>query len=139
MDVRVYYEDTDAGGVVYYANYLKYCERARMEFFRDRGIGVSAYGAEGILFVVAHAEVSYKASARHDDLLTIKTYIIDHSRTSYTFLHRIFRKETEELLVEAKIRLACVDRNVKVRRLPEPVKRVVEEAMKAAREELSLI
>ncbi|MBU0754116.1 MAG: acyl-CoA thioesterase, partial [Planctomycetes bacterium] len=66
MDIRVYYEDTDSGGVVYYANYLRFFERDRTEYFRERGIGVAEYDAKGVLFVVADVEIAYRASAHHD-------------------------------------------------------------------------
>jgi acyl-CoA thioester hydrolase len=125
MRIRVYYEDTDSGGVVYYANYLRFCERARTEFLRERGVEVAAHDAEGVIFVVARVEIAYRAPARYNDLLEIDTRIIDRRRTSFTFRHRILHGETEKLLAEADVRLVCVGAKGKPRRLPGDVARVV--------------
>jgi acyl-CoA thioester hydrolase len=128
MQIRIYYEDTDSGGVVYYANYLKFCERARTEFFRERGVDVAAYDARGIIFVVAHVDISYRAPARYNDLLEIETGLQACSRTSFIFSHRILRQETGQLLVEAELKLVCVNEKGKPRGLPDDVARVVEKA-----------
>ncbi|MDH4251480.1 MAG: YbgC/FadM family acyl-CoA thioesterase, partial [Nitrospira sp.] len=69
MDIRVYYEDTDCGGVVYYANYLKYFERARTHYLEDRGLSVAGLMAEGTVFVVVHTEVHYRLPARYGETL----------------------------------------------------------------------
>jgi len=73
MQIRVYYEDTDAAGVVYHSNYLNYCERARTEYLRERGYSVAELAASGTVFPVARMEIDFKAPARHDDLLRIVT------------------------------------------------------------------
>ncbi|MFZ5877606.1 MAG: YbgC/FadM family acyl-CoA thioesterase [Nitrospirota bacterium] len=119
MHIRVYYEDTDCGGVVYYANFLRYFERARTEYLRERGIEVAAYAAAGLLFVVAHAEVSYRSPGRYNDLLEIDTDVVDLTRTSLTFAHEIRRAGDDRLIVEGAARLVCVDERGKPRRLPE--------------------
>ena len=67
--VKIYYEDTDAGGVVYYANYLHYMERARTEFLLEKGIDVSEYHNRGYLFAVVHVDISYKKPARHGEII----------------------------------------------------------------------
>jgi acyl-CoA thioester hydrolase len=119
MLIRVYYEDTDCGGVVYYANFLRYFERARTEYLRERGIEVATYAAAGLLFVVAHAEVSYRSPGRYNDLLEVETDIVDLTRTSLTFAHEIHRAGDDRLIVEGAARLVCVDERGKPRRLPE--------------------
>ena len=73
MEVRVYYEDTDCGGVVYYANYLRYIERARTEYLREREVDLVTLMEGGIIFVVRSVQVGYKSSARYNDLLSIDT------------------------------------------------------------------
>lgn len=73
FDLRIYYEDTDCGGVVYYANYLKYFERARTHCLEARGVAVSAQLQEGTQFVVVHAELDCRSPARYGDVLTIET------------------------------------------------------------------
>lgn len=119
MQIRVYYEDTDCGGVVYYANFLRYFERARTEYLRDRGIEVAAYAAVGLLFVVSHAEVSYRSPGRYNDVLEVETDVVDLTRTSLTFGHEIRRVGDDRLIVEGAARLVCVDERGKPRRLPE--------------------
>ncbi|MFY9270136.1 MAG: YbgC/FadM family acyl-CoA thioesterase [Candidatus Manganitrophaceae bacterium] len=121
MEIRVYYEDTDAGGVVYYANYLNYFERGRTEYFRERGIEVASYAAVGILFVVAHAEVDYRSAARYNDLLMMETEIVDFSRASLTFSHRVLLRGSDREVVEGWVRLVCVDSKLKPRRLPDEI------------------
>lgn len=125
MQIRVYYEDTDAGGVVYYANYLKYFERGRTEFFRERGLEVSSYAAVGVLFVVAHAEIDYRQAARYNDLLDMETEVVDFSRASLTFSHVIRLRDTEKVVAEGWVRLVCVDARFKPKRLPEEIIKIV--------------
>ena len=82
MDIRTYYEDTDAAGVVYHANYLKFFERARTEYFRERGLSVSELAAAGFVFPVVRMELDFRAPARHDDLLSVET-ALTQARVSY--------------------------------------------------------
>jgi len=125
MDIRVYYEDTDAGGVVYYANFLRYFERARPEYLRERGLDVAAYARVGILFVVGHVEIDYRMPARYNDLLDIATEIVDFSRASLTFSHVVRFRGTDHVVVEGSARLVCVNESGKPRRLPEEVAQLV--------------
>lgn len=126
MQIRIYYEDTDCGGVVYYANFLRYFERARTEYLRDRGFEVAAYAAAGLVFVVAHAEVSYQAPARYNDVLDIETAVVDVTRTSLTFAHAIRRIGDDRVIVEGAARLVCVDERGKPRRLPEDLRALLQ-------------
>lgn len=119
MDIRIYYEDTDCGGVVYYANVLKYFERARTEYLRDRGIEVAAYAAVGLLFLVSHVEIDYRAPARYNDLLSLESDVVDFTRTSLTFSHSLTRHRDDQLIAEGWVRLVCVDERGRPRRLPE--------------------
>lgn len=125
MQIRVYYEDTDAGGVVYYANYLKYFERGRTEYFRERGVDIASYAAAGILFVVAHAEIDYRQPARYNDLLELDVEIVDFSRASLTFSHLIRLQGTDRVIAEGWARLVCVDERFKPKRLPEEIIQIV--------------
>lgn len=124
--VRVYYEDTDSGGVVYYANYLKYCERGRTEFFRDSNLSIAGLDSEGYLFVVARVEASYRSPAHHDDLLEVRTGVESLGRASISFSQRIFHVETDRLMVDAKVKVACTDKEGKVRPLPVSVRAAME-------------
>lgn len=108
LPVRVYYEDTDAGGVVYYANYLKYLERCRSEWLRHLGFDQRALAEDpGVVFVVAGVQVEYKRPARYDDHLMVSASIREHSKARLTFVQQVHRGD--ELLVDAIVRVACVD------------------------------
>lgn len=108
VHVRVYYEDTDAGGVVYYANYLKYLERCRSEWLRHLGFDQRALAVDpGVVFVVAGVTVDYKRPARFDDLLAVSASVRERSPAKLTFVQQVHRGD--ELLVDATVRVACVD------------------------------
>jgi acyl-CoA thioester hydrolase len=120
--VRVYWEDTDAGGVVYYANYLRFLERARTEWLRARGHEQREIAAKlGLLFVVLRVEIDYRAPARLDDQLFVSCEPIVSGRVSLQFSQRITRDSADGMpIVEAQIRAACVDaRTFRPRRIPE--------------------
>jgi acyl-CoA thioester hydrolase len=106
--VRVYYEDTDAGGVVYYANYLKFYERARTEMLRSMGFEQDQLIIErGIIFVVRSIQVDYLQSARFNELLQISTVISLVKPASIIFEQKITR--ADDLLSTGTIRIACLD------------------------------
>jgi len=117
MEVRIYYEDTDCGGVVYYGNYLKYFERARTQYLEERGLSVAGLMKEGAVFVVVHADVDYRSPARYDDRLSIETVVSDMTAASFTFSHVIRERESQRVVVEGSARLAATDGNGKVKRL----------------------
>lgn len=119
--VRVYWEDTDGGGIVYYANYLKFLERARSEWLRALGVDQAALQrAERIQFAVVEAQVRYRRPARYDDLLAVTAAVEGWRGASVAFAQEIRRGgEDGELLVEATIRAACLDADtLKPRPLP---------------------
>ncbi|MDO6386684.1 tol-pal system-associated acyl-CoA thioesterase [Uliginosibacterium sp. 31-12] len=106
--VRVYYEDTDAGGVVYYANYLRFCERARTECLRALGINQhSLRGDLGIVFVVRRVEADYLRSAELDDELQVMSTIYDIGAASLKFEQHVLRGDT--CLFKAHVTIACLD------------------------------
>ncbi len=107
LNVRVYYEDTDAAGIVFYANYLRFLERARTEFLRELGHSQHALMQEGVAFAVRSVSAEYLRPARLDDLLTVKTIIDSLGRAQLSFDQRILRGT--DLLLDAKIRVACID------------------------------
>ena len=120
---RVYWEDTDAGGIVYYANYLRFLERARTEWLRERGFSQQRLQREeGILFTVVSLEIEYRAPARLDDELEISCEPRLEGPASLRFAQRIYRRTPgaeRELLAEANVRVACLDaRTLRPRRLP---------------------
>lgn len=117
MNIRIYYEDTDCGGVVYYANYLKYFERARTQYLEERGLSVAGLMKEGTVFVVVHAEVDYRSPARYGETLVIETVVSDVTAASFTFSHVIRERESQSVVVKGSARLATTDGNGKVKRL----------------------
>jgi acyl-CoA thioester hydrolase len=117
MDIRIYYEDTDCGGMVYYANYLKYFERARTQYLEERGLSVAGLMKEDTMFVVLHAEVDYRSPARYGDRLTIETLVSDMTAASFTFSHVIRERESRRVVVEGSAKLAAVNGKGKVKRL----------------------
>ncbi len=125
MEIRLYYEDTDSGGVVYYANYLRYLERARTEFFRDRGCEVAELMKDGFLFVVTHVDLSYHFSPQYNDILVITTQIDELRRASFVLSHQVFLKKTETLVADGKIKMACIDKTGKPKRLPREMDKVL--------------
>jgi acyl-CoA thioester hydrolase len=120
--VRVYWEDTDGGGVVYYANYLRFLERCRTEWLRSRGLSQQSLSLEqGIQFMVLNVNVDYRAPARLDDALVVTCQAVPETRTTARFAQRIFRDGAEPLLlVEASVRIVCVDaRTLRPKRIAE--------------------
>jgi acyl-CoA thioester hydrolase len=108
LTVRVYYEDTDAAGIVYYANYLKFFERCRTEWLRSLGFDQRELAArERLQFVVADLSVQYHRPARLDDALAIDATIVERARTYVVFRQRARRGA--ELLASARVKVACVD------------------------------
>jgi acyl-CoA thioester hydrolase len=118
MDIKIYYEDTDCGNVVYYANYLKYMERGRTEFLADHGFSVSELAARGTVFVVSRAEIDYRSSARLGETIVVKTWVSESTHASLLFSHTMTEKATGRLIAEAQARLVCVDTKGKVKRIP---------------------
>ena len=121
---RVYWEDTDAGGIVYYANYLRFLERARSEWLRSRGISQRALAAQpGVVFSVVSLQVQYRRPARLDDLIAISCAPAQRGAASLDFVQNIWRDGADaELLLSATVRVACLDaHSLKPRRLPEVV------------------
>lgn len=122
LQIRVYYEDTDHAGVVYYANYLKFMERARSEFLRTVGMELDAIEAEhGVLFAVTEAHLHYHTPARFNDLLSVVSSLVELRGARIAFRQRIFRQSDNILLCDGNIRLACISRSGKVGRIPPPV------------------
>ena len=119
--LRVYWEDTDAGGVVFYANYLKFFERARTEWLRHRGVGQQALReSTGAVFVVTQVQLRLLAPARLDDLLDVTVALIERGSASMRLAQQAWCGEA--LLAEGEIRIGCVDQGTfKPRRIPNEV------------------
>lgn len=120
MKKKIYYYDTDCGGVVYYANYLKYLEEARSEYFEERGLIIKDMLKEGIGFVVARQEIDYKLPSFYGDTLEVKTRVTDSSLTRVNFEYDIV-KESGQLVASAKTIIVFVDKSLKPKRIPEQI------------------
>ena len=108
LPVRIYYEDTDAGGVVYYANYLKFFERGRTEFLREFAIEQDTLLERDIAFMVKKVDMDCIKSARFNQLLSVQTEILSHRKASLFFKQKI-TDESGELLCQATTLIACVN------------------------------
>ncbi|MDD2539680.1 MAG: YbgC/FadM family acyl-CoA thioesterase [Desulfuromonadaceae bacterium] len=126
MNVRIYYEDTDAGGVVYHANYIKYMERARTEYFRDRGFLVAELARDGFVFPVVKLDIDFKSPALHDDLLAVITTPVRVGGSSVTLCQKIVRVKDDRLLVQGLVTLACISPVFKARRIPLEIRTKLE-------------
>ena len=121
MNIQVYYEDTDLGGVVYYANYLRFIERARSEWIRDLGIDqIKMRNEEKAIFVVTKIKADYLSPAYFDDVLKVDTRIKVISPVRAYFYQNIFREE--EAIFKAEVCVTCTSNSGKVQRLPEKIK-----------------
>lgn len=122
VDYRVYYEDTDAGGVMYHASFIRFCERGRTELLRAAGLSCATLaGDQGIIFVIRHLEADYHKPARLEDLLTVKSSIKAMKNSSFIMEQSIFCQDS--MLFSATVTVVCVDsRDVRPVRLPENVR-----------------
>lgn len=109
LPVRVYIEDTDAGGIVYYVNYLKFMERARTEFIRTLGYGKAVFFADDLMFVVHSLQLNYRASALLDDELIVTASVKKVSRAAIVFSQSVLRGK--KVLCEGEVKVACVHRH----------------------------
>jgi len=123
---RVYYEDTDAGGIVYYVNYLKFMERARTERLRSLGFAQSQLAGDDLLFVVHSSEARYHAPARLDDELLVTAEAVEIKRASLRFKQQVRRAKDDVLLCEGQFVVACVrTESLKPRPIPEALRAAV--------------
>ena len=118
--IKVYYEDTDAGGVVYYANYLKFLERARSEAIADIGLSNQKIKKDfGLLIIVKSCNIDFKKSAYLEDLLKIKSSITSFSKTSLSMIQII--SKGDYIIVNAKVHLVFINEKGKPNRIPEEI------------------
>jgi tol-pal system-associated acyl-CoA thioesterase len=124
--IRVYIEDTDIGGIVYYVNYLKYMERARTELFRANGLEQQALKEQGYLFVVKSVTCDYRASAKLDDQLLVTATVDKYAAASVTFSQQV---HSSKLLCSAQIEVVCVNaKNMKPTRFTSQIREIFSNA-----------
>jgi len=122
MEKRIYYHDTDAGGIVYYGNYLKYLEEARTEFLEKRGMSVKTFHARGLVYAVRKCNIQYRSPARYGDTLLCGAELVKTSAAQLVFDQKILHKETGRLIVEAEVILVCLNKDFKPAVIPEDLK-----------------
>lgn len=122
MEKRVYYHDTDAGGVVYYGNYLKFLEEARTEFIEQRGVSVKESASSGFLYAVRQCNTTYKAPARYGDIIECTAQLEKISAAQIFFKQTVIRKSDQLLLVTANVTLVCLTKNFKPSIIPENIR-----------------
>ncbi|MFH1360124.1 MAG: thioesterase family protein [Candidatus Omnitrophota bacterium] len=122
MEKRIYFHDTDAGGVVYYGNYLKYLEEARTEFLELKGLSVAAFHERGLLYAVSQCTIHYRYPARYGQVLICTATLIKASAVKLIFDQKIFEKKTNQLIVESEVTLVCLNKDFKPTPIPEDLK-----------------
>jgi len=131
--VQVYYEDTDAGGVVYYANYLKFMERSRTEWLRSLGFEQDVLMQnEGVMFAVKHAQADYLRPAKFNDKLLVSSQLASMGRANMVIDHQIIRATDEQLLCKGMVKIVClgVD-DFRPRPIPRPIFQIMEQMQDA--------
>lgn len=125
--IRVYFEDTDAAGIVYYANYLKFAERARTDMLRDLGVShAEMMKRDGLVLVVRRCEIDYLKPAKLDDLLTIETEAAKLGGASVELRQRVLRDR--EVLAELKVLVVCIGKDGRPARIPDYVRGAIPRA-----------
>lgn len=128
LPVRVYYEDTDAGGVVFYANYMRFAERGRTEVLRSLGFENKSLGDnEGIFFVVRRVEADYLAPARLDDMLTVRTVVAGVKNASFTMNQTVLRGDT--VLCAMAVVVVAINREGRPVRVPDVFRQALERCL----------
>ncbi|HOX55062.1 MAG: thioesterase family protein [Candidatus Omnitrophica bacterium] len=123
---KIYYHDTDCGGVVYYSNYLKFLEEGRTEFCAANGIDLQEWFNKGTLFVVVHVEVDYKYPARYGDVVKLATQVEKLGNSSIHFSQNITLND--KTVIVSKTIWACIDKDFKPRIIPQEIRQILEPA-----------
>lgn len=127
MEIRIYYEDTDCGGVVYHSNYLRYMERSRTELLRDMGIDLAQYHDDGLLWAITEANVKYRFPAKYNDLITVKTRITEVTSYRIEFFTEIYN-QNGVLCTQGTVKMVGFYAETgKVARFPETITKLLEE------------
>jgi tol-pal system-associated acyl-CoA thioesterase len=119
---KIYYHDTDAGGVVYYANYLKFLEEARTAFFEDLGLGVKAFSDRGLFYAVRYCHIEYKSPARYGDTVGCDARATKVTGAQIIFSQRVWDLVDARTLAVAEVGLVCLTRDFKPKALPDDIR-----------------
>lgn len=127
LDLRVYYENTDAGGIVYHADYLAFAERGRTEMLRDRGFAhAKLFAEQGVAFAVRAMNIDYQAPAKLDDLLSVESSVEKMGGASMTLKQKVMRDE--KVLAILDVTLVCIDAQGRAVRIPNELRELFVEA-----------
>jgi acyl-CoA thioester hydrolase len=125
MEKRIFYHDTDAGGVVYYGNYLKYLEEARTEFLEERGLSVKIFKERGLMYAVRYCNVKYCSPARYGDILICDAKLKKATAAQLIFDQQIHDKQTRHLIVDAEVSIVCLTDKFKASVIPDDLKELI--------------
>ncbi|MFA5088349.1 MAG: YbgC/FadM family acyl-CoA thioesterase [Candidatus Omnitrophota bacterium] len=122
MEKRIFYYDTDAGGVVYYGNYLKYLEEARTEFLERKGLGVETFKRHGLFYAVRKCSITYKSPARYGETLICDATLTKITAAQLFFDQKIWDKKNQRMIVEAEVILVALNAEFKPTQIPDDLK-----------------
>lgn len=122
MEKRIFYHDTDAGGIVYYGQYLCYLEEARTEFLEKRGLSVELFKKRGYVYVVRHCNVHYRSPARYGDTVLCDAKLKKMGASQLTFDQTVHDKKDGRLLIEAEVSLVCLNTDFKPTAIPDDLR-----------------
>ena len=122
MEKRIFFHDTDAGGVVYYGNYLKYLEEARTEFLEKRNLSVSDFHKRGFLYAVSQCSINYRSPARYGEVLICDAELKNVTAAKLIFHQAIHEKKSGRLVVDSEVTLVCLNKDFKPVAIPEDMK-----------------
>ena len=122
MEKRIYFHDTDAGGIVYYGNYLKYLEEARTEFLEKKGLSVASFRERGLYYAVRKCSITYRSPARYAETLLCSATLRKITAAQLIFDQTIHEKQSGRLVAKAEVTLACLDIDFKPLQIPEDLK-----------------
>jgi acyl-CoA thioester hydrolase len=126
LEIKMYYEDTDAGGIIYYANHVKYMERGRTEYLNAIGISLPRLMEQGSLFTVTDLELHYRSYAQYGDVLVVETRLRELAAAFLIIEHRIKEKISGRLVAEGSTKLVCVSARGKAKRIPRDMHRALQ-------------
>jgi acyl-CoA thioester hydrolase len=122
MERQIYYHDTDSGGVIYYANYLKYLEEARTEYLDNTGLGMKAFLDRGLFYAVRSCNITYKAPGRYGDVICCDAKVAKVTGVQVVFQQRVWNKASDQTLAEAEVVIVCLGKDFKPQPLPADIR-----------------
>jgi len=131
MEIKMYYEDTDAGGVIYYANHVKYMERGRTEYLNALGLSLPRLMEQGALFTVTDLELHYRSYAQYGDVLVVETWLRELAAAFLIIEHRMKEKISGRLVAEGSTKLVCVSAHGKAKRIPKDMHKTLQAELAA--------